>query len=108
MATCKHLDHIRDVVPSADGCEDCLKIGGSFAGISLRGDAAASETKDWSGRRSAPPAHFHCRAPVFSKSVSIRRPSGNQKPLGPSISDWTVMRAGVWSGEKRRKCEASS
>ncbi len=25
--TCTHLDQIRDVTPSADGCEECLKIG---------------------------------------------------------------------------------
>src|SRR5215471_21655871 len=25
---CKHLDQIRDVKPSAKGCEDCLKMGG--------------------------------------------------------------------------------
>ena len=25
---CTHLDQIHDVSPSADGCEDCLKIGG--------------------------------------------------------------------------------
>jgi hypothetical protein len=24
---CNHLDTIRDVVPSARGCEECLKIG---------------------------------------------------------------------------------
>jgi uncharacterized UBP type Zn finger protein len=27
---CSHLDMIRDVTPSADGCEDCLKIGGTW------------------------------------------------------------------------------
>ncbi len=27
---CSHLDTIRDVTPSADGCEDCLKIGGTW------------------------------------------------------------------------------
>ena len=27
---CAHLDSIRDVVPSADGCEDCLRIGGEW------------------------------------------------------------------------------
>jgi hypothetical protein len=27
MATCTHLDQIRDVTPSANGCEDCLKSG---------------------------------------------------------------------------------
>ena len=26
-ANCTHLDQIRDVTPSAHGCEDCLKIG---------------------------------------------------------------------------------
>ena len=25
--SCSHLDSIRDVTPSAAGCEDCLKIG---------------------------------------------------------------------------------
>jgi len=32
MATpdCTHLDHIRDVTPSSNGCEDCLKIGGTW------------------------------------------------------------------------------
>jgi len=29
-ATCLHLDQIRDVVPSADGCEDCLRTGGRW------------------------------------------------------------------------------
>ncbi len=27
MAACTHTDQIRDVTPSANGCEDCLKIG---------------------------------------------------------------------------------
>lgn len=27
---CSHLDMMRDVTPSADGCEDCLKIGGTW------------------------------------------------------------------------------
>jgi len=27
---CSHLDLIRDVTPSAEGCEDCLKIGGTW------------------------------------------------------------------------------
>ena len=26
--TCTHLDQIRDVTPSSEGCEDCLRIGG--------------------------------------------------------------------------------
>lgn len=26
-ARCTHLDQVRDVIPSADGCEDCLRTG---------------------------------------------------------------------------------
>ena len=25
---CSHLDQVRDVTPSAEGCEECLRIGG--------------------------------------------------------------------------------
>jgi hypothetical protein len=28
--TCTHLDHIHNVKPSANGCEDCLKIGATW------------------------------------------------------------------------------
>jgi hypothetical protein len=27
---CSHLDHIHHVKPSADGCEECLKIGATW------------------------------------------------------------------------------
>ena len=27
MPACSHLDQIREVVPSANGCEECLKMG---------------------------------------------------------------------------------
>ena len=31
MATsCTHLDQIKDVAPSANGCEDCLRIGDTW------------------------------------------------------------------------------
>jgi uncharacterized UBP type Zn finger protein len=35
METCPHLSEIRDVEPSADGCEDCLKIGDSWVHLRL-------------------------------------------------------------------------
>ena len=35
METCEHLYEIRDVEPSAKGCEDCLKIGGSWVHLRL-------------------------------------------------------------------------
>jgi hypothetical protein len=28
--SCTHTDQIQDVTPSAQGCEDCLKIGGEM------------------------------------------------------------------------------
>lgn len=35
MAECTHLSEIRDVTPSADGCEDCLRMGGSWVQLRL-------------------------------------------------------------------------
>ncbi len=35
MEKCSHLDQIRDVVPSADGCEECLKTGGWWVHLRL-------------------------------------------------------------------------
>jgi uncharacterized UBP type Zn finger protein len=33
--TCTHLDQIRDVTPSAEGCEDCLAIGDDWLHLRL-------------------------------------------------------------------------
>jgi hypothetical protein len=35
MARCTHLTEIREVTPSADGCEDCLRIGGWWVHLRL-------------------------------------------------------------------------
>ena len=32
---CTHLDHIHDVTPSAQGCEDCLKTGDSWVHLRI-------------------------------------------------------------------------
>ena len=32
---CEHLDQVRKVTPSADGCEDCLRIGGTWLHLRL-------------------------------------------------------------------------
>jgi uncharacterized UBP type Zn finger protein len=32
---CTHLDRIRDVTPSAQGCEDCLKTGDAWVELRL-------------------------------------------------------------------------
>jgi len=35
MAKCTHLNQIHKVKPSAQGCEDCLKIGGRWVHLRL-------------------------------------------------------------------------
>jgi hypothetical protein len=35
MKGCEHLLQMRKVIPSADGCEDCLKIGGVWMHLRL-------------------------------------------------------------------------
>jgi uncharacterized UBP type Zn finger protein len=35
MDPCSHLDQIRAVTPSAEGCEDCLRIGASWVHLRL-------------------------------------------------------------------------
>ena len=32
---CGHLDQLADVVPSSDGCEDCLRIGGQWVHLRM-------------------------------------------------------------------------
>jgi uncharacterized UBP type Zn finger protein len=32
---CTHLDQVRDVSPSAAGCEDCLRIGGEWVHLRM-------------------------------------------------------------------------
>lgn len=32
---CEHFDQIQEVTPSADGCEDCLKIGDTWVNLRL-------------------------------------------------------------------------
>jgi uncharacterized UBP type Zn finger protein len=34
-AECTHLDQIQDVTPSAEGCEDCLKIGDKWVHLRM-------------------------------------------------------------------------
>jgi len=33
MAICAHLDQIRDVTPSAQGCEECLRLGSRWVAL---------------------------------------------------------------------------
>ena len=33
--TCTHLDQVNDVSPGADGCEECLAIGGTWVHLRM-------------------------------------------------------------------------
>jgi len=35
MQYCEHIKEMREVTPSADGCEDCLKIGGRWVHLRM-------------------------------------------------------------------------
>ena len=35
MSYCEHVSGIKEVTPSADGCEDCLKVGGTWVHLRL-------------------------------------------------------------------------
>jgi len=34
-ASCTHLDTAKDVIPSSDGCEDCLRSGGQWVHLRM-------------------------------------------------------------------------
>ena len=55
--TCGHLDQIADVTPSADGCGDCLRIGGSWVHLRLCMSGGHVGCSDNSPNRHAT-AHF--------------------------------------------------
>ena len=67
-AACTHLDQIRDVTPSADGCEDCLKTGDRW--VHLRECLVCGHVGccDSSKNRHAT-AHFHATQHPIVQSV---------------------------------------
>jgi uncharacterized UBP type Zn finger protein len=58
METCEHFADIVDVTPSANGCEDCLRIGGSWVHLRLCLACGHVGCCDQSPNRHAT-AHFH-------------------------------------------------
>ena len=65
---CTHLDTINEnVVPSADGCEDCLKIGGSGVHLRLCMTCGGVRCCDSSPHKHAT-AHFHASAHPIIRS----------------------------------------
>jgi hypothetical protein len=58
MDVCTHLDQIREVTASADGCEDCLRMGGSWVHLRLCMECGHVGCCDSSPHKHAT-AHFH-------------------------------------------------
>lgn len=55
---CEHLSQIKIVTPSAEGCEDCLKVGGQWVHLRLCKVCGHVGCCDNSPNRHAT-AHFH-------------------------------------------------
>ena len=55
---CSHLDQIRPVTPSANGCEDCLRIGAQWVNLRLCVTCGHVGCCDSSPNRHAT-KHFH-------------------------------------------------
>lgn len=70
--TCSHVDQIKDVTPSAEGCEECLKTGQSW--VELReclvcGHVGCCDSSP--GKHAA--AHFHeTQHPIIESFKSSR------------------------------------
>jgi hypothetical protein len=55
---CAHLDDVRDVKPAADGCQDCLAIGGRWVHLRMCMTCGHIGCCDSSPNKHAT-AHFH-------------------------------------------------
>jgi uncharacterized UBP type Zn finger protein len=63
---CKHLATIRDVHPSANGCEDCLRIGGRWVHLRMCLECGHAGCCDSSPNKHAT-KHFHAaRHPIVT------------------------------------------
>jgi uncharacterized UBP type Zn finger protein len=65
---CSHLDQIQDVTPSADGCEDCLRIGSRWVHLRLCLTCGHVGCCDSSPNRHAS-AHFRASAHPLVRSL---------------------------------------
>jgi uncharacterized UBP type Zn finger protein len=58
MSYCEHVGEIKKVTPSADGCEDCLKMGGTWVHLRECLECGHIGCCDSSPNRHAT-AHYH-------------------------------------------------
>ena len=67
MEFCEHVSSIADVKPSADGCEDCLKIGASWVHLRLCEECGHVGCCDSSPNKHAT-KHYHATKHPIIKS----------------------------------------
>jgi uncharacterized UBP type Zn finger protein len=67
MSDCPHLASIQEVTPSADGCEDCLRIGGEWLHLRLCLSCGHVGCCDESPNRHAT-AHFRASGHAMMRS----------------------------------------
>lgn len=68
MQSCEHLKEIKQVTPSADGCEDCLKIGDDWVHLRLCETCGHVGCCDSSKNKHAT-KHFHATNHPIIKSI---------------------------------------
>ena len=68
MQYCEHIKEMRKVTPSADGCEDCLKIGGRWVHLRMCETCGHVGCCDQSPNRHAT-KHYHATQHPIVKSV---------------------------------------
>ncbi len=68
MQYCEHIKEIRKVTPGANGCEDCLKIGGRWVHLRMCESCGYVGCCDNSPNRHAT-KHYHATQHPIVKSV---------------------------------------
>jgi uncharacterized UBP type Zn finger protein len=72
---CAHLSHVHAVTPSSSGCEDCLKIGGSWVHLRMCLECGHVGCCDSSPHRHAT-AHYHA---THHPAIASREPGETWK-----------------------------
>ena len=67
MGRCTHLQSIREVTPSSEGCEDCLRMGGEWVHLRLCMECGYVGCCDDSPNKHAT-KHFHATKHPIMKS----------------------------------------
>jgi uncharacterized UBP type Zn finger protein len=91
MLECDHVELIRPVTPSADGCEDCLRVGGRWVHLRLCMTCGHVGCCDNSPNRHAT-AHFRQTGHPIIRSFEPEEDWGwcYEDELTLDASDWPV------------------